>query len=59
MLQDRLLVKIEEVKFRDTKFKHEIFMRIDTKHSYFSIFSVVEIKIELFFMFMQNFCSYC
>ena len=44
------------VKFKDPKFKHEIFVRIDMKHSYFSnyfiislqsIFYVVEI-IELF-----------
>ena len=43
LLQDR-----PPVKFNDPKFKHEIFMRIDMKHSYFSIFSVVEIMIELF-----------
>ena len=33
------------MKFNDPKFKNEIFMRIDMKHSYFalqSIFSVVE-----------------
>ena len=57
MLQDRLPVKFQDVKFKDPKFKHEIFMRIDLKHSYFSnyfiiyllsIFSVVEIIIELF-----------
>ena len=48
--QDRLPVKFQDVKFQDPKFKHEIFMRIDMKHSYFSncfilclqsIFSVV------------------
>ena len=48
---DRLPVKFQDVKFKDPKFKHEIFMRIDMKHSYFSnyfiiclqtIFSVVE-----------------
>ena len=49
MLQDRL-----SVKFKDPKFKHEIFVRIDMKHSYFSNYfmiclqSVVEIIIELF-----------
>ena len=57
MLQDRLPVKFQDVKFKDPKFKHEIFVRIDMKHSYFSnyfiiclqsIFSVVEIVIELF-----------
>ena len=45
------------MKFKDSKLKHEIFVRIDMKHSYFSnhfmvclqsIFSVVEIIIELF-----------
>ena len=37
MLQDRLPVKFQDVKFKDPKFQHEIFMRIDMKHSYFSI----------------------
>ena len=46
-----------DVKFKDLKFKHEIFMRIDMKYSYFSsyfiiclnlIFSVVAIIIGLF-----------
>ena len=49
-------MKSEVVKFKDLKFKHEIFMRIDMKQSfsnYFiiclqSFFSVVEIIIELF-----------
>ena len=41
------------MKFQDVKFKHEIFVRIDMKHSYFIIclksrFSVVEIIIEQF-----------
>ena len=36
MLQDRLLVKSKDVKFKDPKFKHELFVRIDMKHSYFS-----------------------
>ena len=49
-------VKLQDVKFKDLKFKHEIFVRIDMKHlcfsNYFiiclpSIFSVVEIIIEL------------
>ena len=26
----------QDVKFKDRKFKHDIFMRIDMKHSYFS-----------------------
>ena len=52
LLQDRLPVKFQDMKFKDPKFKHEIFVRIDMKHSYFSnyfiiclplIFSVVEI----------------
>ena len=55
MLKHRLPVKFQDVKFKDPKFKHEIFVRIDMKHSYFSnyfiiclqsIFSVVEIIIE-------------
>ena len=36
LLQDRLPVKFQDVKFKDPKFKHEIFVRIDMKHSYFS-----------------------
>ena len=36
VLQDCLPVKFQEVKFKDPKFKHEIFVRIDMKHSYFS-----------------------
>ena len=36
LLQDRLPVRFQDVKFIDPKFKHEIFMRIDMKHSYFS-----------------------
>ena len=48
-------MKFQDVKFKDPKFKHELFMRIDMKHSYFSnyfiiclqsIFSIVEIIIE-------------
>ena len=57
LLKDCLPVKFQDVKFKDPKFKHEIFVRIDLKHSYFSnyyiiclpsIFSVVEIIIEKF-----------
>ena len=48
--------KTSDVKFKDPKFKHEIFERIDMKHSYLnyfiiclpSYFSVIEIIIELF-----------
>ena len=58
MLQDRL-----PVKFKDPKFKHEIFMRIDMKHSYFSIislficnqFSVVEIIMNCL-LIAKNYC---
>ena len=32
MLQDRLPVEFQDVKFKDPKFKHEIFVRIDMKH---------------------------
>ena len=54
-------MKFQDVKFTVPKCKHEIFMRIDIKHSYFSndlIICVAEIIIELFvvyqkLMFMQ------
>ena len=36
MLQDSLPVKFQAVKFKDSNIKHEIFIRIDMKHSYFS-----------------------
>ena len=49
LLQDRLPVKFQDMKFQDPKFKHEIFMRIDMKHSY----SVVEIIIELFVVYQK------
>ena len=29
--------KMVPVKFKDPKFKHEMFMRMDMKHSYFSL----------------------
>ena len=35
-MQDRLPVKFQDVKFKDSKLKYDIFMRIDMKHSYFS-----------------------
>ena len=42
-----LRVKLQDVKFKDPKFKHEILMRIDMKHPtsqiISSIFSVVEL----------------
>ena len=45
-------MKFRDVKFKNLKFKHEIFMRIDMKHSYFSNYfvcnNVVEIIIDLF-----------
>ena len=31
-----LAARMSSVKFQDVKFKHEIFMRIDMKHAYFS-----------------------
>ena len=34
LLQDRLPVKFQDVKFQDPKLKHEIFARIGMKHSY-------------------------
>ena len=54
MLQDRLSVKFQDVKFTVPKSKHEIFVRIEFMllklfHNLFAIiFSVVEIIIELF-----------
>ena len=57
LLQDGLPMQFQDVKFKDPTFKHQIFVRMDIKHSYFSnyfiiclqsIFSVVEIIIELF-----------
>ena len=39
LLQDHLPVKFQDVKFKDLKLKHEIFMRIDMIHSYFSTIS--------------------
>ena len=36
LLQDRLPAKSQHVNFKDPKCKHEIFVRIDMKHSYFS-----------------------
>ena len=63
MLQDRLPVKFQDVQFKDMKFKHEIFMRIDMKHSYFSNYFIIGLPsnfsaILLFdFMFMHNLCS--
>ena len=47
-------MKFQDVKYKDPKFKHEIFVRIDMKHSHFSNYfiiclqSIVEIIIELF-----------
>ena len=56
-LSEKKVQGFQDVKFQDPKFKHEISVRIDMKHSYSSnyfviclqsIFSVVEIIIELF-----------
>ena len=53
-------MKFQDVKFEYPKFKHEIFVRMDMKHSYFSnyfiiclpsIISVVEIDL---FVVCQN-----
>ena len=41
-------VKFQDVKFQDPKFNHEIFVRIDMKHSYFS---------NYFITCLQSFCS--
>ena len=45
LLQDGLPVKLRAVKFKDPKFKHEIFVALDMKHSYFSNISIL---IDLF-----------
>ena len=47
--------EVSRCEVKDPKFKHEIFMRIDMKHSYFSnYFIVVEIIIELFLLFAKT-----
>ena len=61
--QDGLPVKFQDVKFKYPKFKHEMFVRIDMKHSSFSNFHnlftiIVEIIIELPKIdSLHNFCS--
>ena len=44
MLQDHLPVKFHDVKFKDPKIKHEIVVRIDMKHSYFSNYSITYLQ---------------
>ena len=41
LLQDRFPVKFQDVNFKDPKFKLEIFVRIDMKHSYFSNYFII------------------
>ena len=65
LLQDRLPVKLQERKFKDPKFNHEIFVRIDMKHSYFSNYYVTCLQSILYcllfaknlIMLMHTFCS--
>ena len=45
MLQDCLPVKFQDVKFLVLKCKHEIFMRIDMKHSYVSLLPFKRVQI--------------
>ena len=61
-------MKFQDVRFKDTKIKHEIFMRIDMKCSYFSnyfliclpsIFSVVEIIIVVFQNIIHVYAYFC
>ena len=56
------------VKFNNPKFKDEIFVIIDMKHSYFSnyLFAITFFLLsrhfvvcQKLFMFMHNFCSCC
>ena len=61
LLQDRLPVKFQDVKF-DPKFKHEIFVKIEMKHSYFSNYFITCLQMfvvfaKILFMLMHNFCS--
>ena len=39
--QDGLPVKFQDVKFKYPKFKHEMFVRIDMKHSSFSNYFII------------------
>ena len=41
LLQDRLPAKFQDVKFAVPKCKHEIFMRIDMNHSFFSNYFII------------------
>ena len=41
LLQNRFPVKFQDVKIKDPNFKHEIFVRIDMKHSYFSNYFII------------------
>ena len=41
LLQDRLPVKFQDVKFTVPKCKHDIFVRIDMKHSYFTKYFII------------------
>ena len=41
LLQDCLPVNFQDVKFQDPNFKHEIFVRIDMKHSHFSNYFII------------------
>ena len=53
MLQDRLPMKFQDVKFKDPKFKHEIFVRIDNEafillklfHNFLLLITIHAIKI--------------
>ena len=58
LLQDCLPVKFQDVKLKDSKFKHEIFVRIDIKHSnYFITCLQLFVVCQNLFMLMHNFCS--
>ena len=47
LLQDRLPVTFQDVKFKVPKFKHEIFVRIDLKHSYFSNYFMICLQLTV------------
>ena len=49
LVQDRLPVKFQDVKFTVPKCKHETFVRIDMKHSYFSNYFIVCMQSIFFF----------
>ena len=46
LLQDRLPVKFQDVKFKDPNFKCEIFMRINMKQAYFANYFIILLSLN-------------